>query len=175
MKQTIMIPFAAMCALGVFLFLFGCAPDDGVPAAEGTGSSASSGAPESDRVRALEARVEALKAEVRSRDEALRGELEAIRKSLDEVRDLLRNPAKPGDPAEGAPRAHGQEQDSQREQDRLDDELDTKAKTFVNESLDRLLEITKKLLDRMSGELDELDTTPKDGGAAPAEPKGDTI
>jgi Skp family chaperone for outer membrane proteins len=131
--------------------------------------------PESDRIRALEARLEALRAEVRSRDEALRGELEAIRTSLDEVRDLLRNPAKPGEPAEGAPRADGRERDSQREQDRLDDELDTKAKTFVNESMDRLLEITKKLLDRMSGELDELDETPKDGGAAPAEPEGDTI
>jgi hypothetical protein len=175
MKRTIRIPFAAMCALGVFLFLVGCASDDGVPAAEGSGPSVSSGAPESERVRALEARLEALGAEVRSRDEALRGELEAIRTSLDEVRDLLRNPVRPGEPAEGAPRADGREQNSQREQDRLDDELDTKAKTFVNESLDRLLEITKKLLDRMSGELDELDKTPKDDGAAPAEPKGDTI
>jgi Skp family chaperone for outer membrane proteins len=175
MKQTMMTPFAAMCALGFFLFLFGCAPDDGVPAAESTGPGVSSGVPEGDRVRALEARLEALRAEVRSRDEALRGELEAIRKSLDEVRDLLRNPAKPGGPAEGAPRADGQESDSQREQDRLDDELDTKAKTFVNESLDRLLEITKKLLDRMSGELDEMDKTPENDGAAPAEPKGDAI
>ncbi|MUM77267.1 hypothetical protein GKC30_06450 [Pseudodesulfovibrio sp. F-1] len=113
---------------------------------------------DSDRVSALEAEVAALREEMRARDEALRDELSLVRRGIDAVREALE--------ANAAPRPGAATSDAAAREDQ-DDELDIKARTFVNESLDRLLGITKKLLDRMDSELDKRDEQPSDGPQAP--------
>ncbi len=130
----------------------------------------SSGGPSgdtSDRLASLEAGVEKLKAETKVRDDALREELALVRKNLESIRSLLEagqggTPVKPKAGSGSAPELEG---------DALDEAIDTKAKTFVKENLDRLLAITKKLLDKMELELDR--QMEKDTQSAPLE--GDKI
>jgi hypothetical protein len=118
---------------------------------------------------------------MRGRDEALRGELAVIRQNLAGVREALRAGA--GLPGVGAPETGEAKagpgadapQATDKERDEMDDELDVKAKTFVKESLDRLLEITKKLLDRMDSELENRNDPSDDKSPAPDGTQGDRI
>lgn len=134
-----------------------------------------------DRVVALEAEVAALRQEMRARDEALRGELAVIRQNLDGVREALRAGAGlPGKAETGTAKAAPDTDaplppEGGDKRDALDDELDVKAKTFVRDSLDRLLAITRKLLDRMDSELEKRND-PSDGKSpAPDGTQGDRI
>jgi len=113
--------------------------------------------PDADRIQALEAEVKALRQEAGERDKVFRGELARVRENLDEIRSVLEAGRGSGEDAEsgGAP---------------TDKELDDKAKSFVGENLDRLMDLTRKLLDKMESELDE---TPRTTGEPPA--KGDEI
>lgn len=124
----------------------------------------SSESPEtSERLDALESEVKALKAEAGTREKALREELAQIRVNLDGIQSMLeveKGRAEAPEKSEAAPEA---------EEGDLDSQIDTKAKTFVKENLDRLLAITKKLLDKMESELDK--ATEEE---APA-PEGDEI
>lgn len=124
------------------------------------------------RLTALEAEVKALRDEARTREKTMREEMAMVRTNLASIRTLLEldrdrtaTPDKPGDtpnPDAAVPDASGPSDD-------LDRELDAKAKGFVKENLDRLLVITRKLLDKMERELDKQEETetPK--------PKGDEI
>lgn len=110
-------------------------------------SSDSSGM--ADRVTVLEAEVQALKAEARVREKAFREELAMIRVNLDGIQSLL-------EVEKGRAEALAKPEDLPKgDTGDLDEQIDTKAKTFVKENLDRLLAITKKLLDKMERELDE--------------------
>ncbi|MCJ2165691.1 MULTISPECIES: hypothetical protein [unclassified Pseudodesulfovibrio] len=97
------------------------------------------------RLEALEAEVAALRQEVKQRDQAFKDELIVVRKNLENIQKLLEvdeSRAKIREEAEsGIPSA--------------DKELDDKAKSFVDENLDRLLELTRKMLDKMEKEFDE--------------------
>ncbi|OIQ49596.1 hypothetical protein BerOc1_01521 [Pseudodesulfovibrio hydrargyri] len=100
--------------------------------------------PEAERIDALEAEVKALRQEAGERDQAFRAELAQVRENLEHIRSMLEKGAVPdgaaGDADSGAP---------------TDKELDDKAKSFVGENLDRLMELTRKLLDKMESELDD--------------------
>ncbi len=98
----------------------------------------------SDRLTALEAEVKALKLEAQVREKSFRGELVLIRKSLDGIQDLLKVDQGRAEALE-TPEAKGEDSDS---------DLNSKAKAFVDENLDRLLDLTKKLLDKMEQEFD---------------------
>jgi hypothetical protein len=132
-------------------------------------------------MRALETEVESLRQEMRARDEALRDELAVIRRNIDGVRDALAalgadsSPAPSPSAKPAAPDAPATPDAAEAERDALDNELDVKAKTFVKESMDRLLEITKKLLDRMDQELEKRDEPPADGGRTPDAGQGESI
>lgn len=111
-----------------------------------TACSSGDGA-DSDRLAALEVEVKALKLEAQNREKTFREELAQIRMNLEGIQDLLKVEKGRADVMDQpAPKAEGED---------LDNELDTKAKSFVNENLDRLLAITSKLLDKMEKELDE--------------------
>jgi len=118
----------------------------------------------SDRLAALEAEVKALKLEAQVREKSFREELTQIRKNLEGIQDILKVDKGRAD-ALVKPEA---------DVDPLDEELDTKAKSFVNENLDRLLEITKKLLDKMEQELDE-QMKKQETPETPEAPEGDEI
>ncbi|WP_319583013.1 hypothetical protein [uncultured Pseudodesulfovibrio sp.] len=101
--------------------------------------------PEAKRLDALEAEVKALRKEAGERDKAFRAELARVSENLEGIRSLLEKNGAPGKDAgqadsSGAP---------------TDEELDNKAKSFVDENLDRLMELTRKLLDKMESELDD--------------------
>jgi len=125
---------------------------------------------DSDRVSALEAEVAALREEMRARDEALRDELSLVRRGIDAVREALRADAALGKAVPGSAPAPGPDAATGGDEAReaLDDELDIKARTFVKESLDRLLGITRKILDRLDSELEKRDEPPAEGGQAPS-------
>lgn len=117
----------------------------------------------SQRLTALEAEVKALRAEAGAREKALREELAMIRVNLDGIQSMLeveKGRAEAKAAPEAAPQGDGAE---------LDKQIDTKAKTFVKENLDRLLAITKKLLDKMERELDRQDEKQSEA------PSGDEI
>lgn len=131
----------------------------------------SSQAPD-ERLAALEAEVKALKEEATARDKSLREELARIRLNLEGIHSILeveqgRAALKKAGPKVEAP--EGEEPGASGEQ--LDEKIDEKAKNFVNENLDRLLGLTKKLIDMMETELDkrmtEMENEP--------EPQGDKI
>lgn len=116
--------------------------------------------PDAGRLDALEAEVRTLKEEAGARDKAFREELAQVRRNLDAIRALLES---------------GQGGDTEREgavpgAAPSDEELDAKAKSFVSENLDRLMALTRKLLDKMES---ELDNKPREAGEPPA--KGDEI
>lgn len=103
----------------------------------------------SDRLAALEAEITALKLEAQARDKAMLEDLNAIRKNLDGIRTLIeveKKRAKAMDTPPAKPET---------EDEKLDDEINKKAKTFVNENLERLLDLTRKLLDKVEKEMDE--------------------
>lgn len=110
-----------------------------------------------DRISALEAEVAILK----ERDAAYREELAQVRKNLEAIQELLqidkgREQLKSGPESDAPP---------------SDEDLDAKAKSFVDKNLDRLLELTKKLLDKMEKEFDEQLEKKNE----PTPPKGDEI
>ncbi|MDD3311295.1 hypothetical protein [Pseudodesulfovibrio sp.] len=124
------------------------------------------------RLAALEAEVKALRDEARTREKAMREEMAMVRTNLASIRTILEldrgraaAPDKPGD----TPKPDTASPDASGPSDELDRELDAKAKGFVKENLDRLLVITRKLLDKMERELDKQEET------APPKPKGDEI
>ncbi|BDQ33986.1 hypothetical protein JCM14722_15280 [Pseudodesulfovibrio portus] len=93
-----------------------------------------------DRLSALEAEVAALK----ERSLASREELAQVRKNLEAIQDLLK-----------LDRDRARLEQDENTAPPSDEELDAKAKSFVDKNLDRLMEVTKKLLDKMEKELDE--------------------
>lgn len=104
-----------------------------------------------DRLAGLEAEVHALQVQSSARDAAVKEELATIRKNLEGIRSLI-EVEKSRAKALDTPKAQSK---SERERDKLDEELDIKAKNFVSENLDRLLDLTSKLLDKMEKEIDE--------------------
>lgn len=132
----------ALVAL-ILLMLTGCVTDSGAD----------------ERLETLEAEVNALKAEIASRDESLQEELAQIQKNLDVIRDILEMDKERAEALEKP----GQDAPS-------DEELDAKVKTFVGESLERLTDLTRKLLDKMQKELDAEEPT-----ETPTPPEGDQI
>ncbi|WP_319541636.1 hypothetical protein [uncultured Pseudodesulfovibrio sp.] len=102
-------------------------------------------AADSERITALEAEVRALRLKSEAWEKTVKKELALVRKNLESIQTLLENgtsrESDPGDNELSAPSA--------------EQELDEKAKSFVNENLARLMELTRKLLDNMEQELDE--------------------
>ncbi|WP_316899107.1 hypothetical protein [Pseudodesulfovibrio indicus] len=116
------------------------------------------------RIDALEAEVQALRRDETARDKRFSDELARVRESLESIRALLEiDRARTGDG--DAPGKSGADKPGPGEPP-SDEELDAKAKTFVGENLDRLLDLTRKLLDRMESELDD---KLKEPGEPPAE------
>lgn len=115
--------------------------------ASGCANNGSSG-PDSERLASLEAEVRTLKLEAQAREKRFKEELARIGKNLDAIRALL-------EMDDSRAKAVPPKTEPRTENDKLDDEIDTKAKNFVSENLDRLMSITKKLLDKMEQELDE--------------------
>jgi hypothetical protein len=116
--------------------------------------------PEADRLDALEAEVQALRQEAGERDKAFADELARVRENLEGIRALLKENGAPGKTGTDAGPGDAP----------TDKELDAKAKSFVGENLDRLMDLTRKLLDKMESELDD---TPQAAEEPPA--KGDQI
>jgi len=100
--------------------------------------------PEAKRLDALEAEVKALRQEAGEREKAFRAELVQVRKNLESIRSMLEKET-------GSGKAGGAAGSGTAPTDK---ELDDKAKSFVGENLDRLMELTRKLLDKMESELD---------------------
>jgi len=109
-----------------------------------------------DRLSALEAEVAALK----ERNLAGREELAQVRKNLEAIRELLK-----------LDQSRARLKEGEKTAPPSDEGLDAKARSFVDKNLDRLLEVTKKLLDKMEKELDEQFDEMKE----PAPPQGDEI
>lgn len=121
---------------------------------------------DAERLTALEAEVKTLQQEAQVREKIFREELAIIRMNLEGIQDVLK--VEKG-------RADLMDQPSaEDESDAQKRDLDAKAKSFVSENLDRLLAITKKLLDKMESELDE--QMKKNESPVPSEsPEGDQI
>ena len=101
-------------------------------------------APETDkRLEALEAEVLELKQQGIERDKAVREELSKIRATLESISAVLEVERGRADLEQDKPRSP------------LDKELDTKTRSFVDENLDRLMDLTRKMLDKMEKEFDE--------------------
>lgn len=123
---------------------------------------------DSGRLAALEAEVAALKAANAEQNAMFRQELAQIRKNLEGIRQLIElDKVRPKASA-------ADESDAEAKKDALRDDLDIKAKSFVSENLDRLMDITKKLLDKMETEIDEHMQKTEPEAPAPT-PKGETI
>jgi len=139
------IKYPVLAALILFCFaIAACAQD---------ATKAPSSDPE--RLTALETEVKALKLEATAREAAFKKELGLIRKNLEGIRALMEVEKGRADALDSP------KEEPQTEGDKLDDALNNKAKSFVNENLDRLLEITKKLLDKMEQELDKQTEEPE--------------
>ncbi len=123
----------------------------------------------SDRVGALEAEVKVLKSEAKAREKAFREELALIRKNLESIRALMEVGQAGGTVQPKAKLDAVPEDQTGTEGDSLDEQIDTQAKTFVKENLGRLLEITKKLLDKMEFELDKQLKEDAESGSADGE------
>lgn len=104
-----------------------------------TGSSIPSG--DKDRLSSLEQQVAELKAEAAAREERMKTELGLIRKNLQHIQTMLQLRDESSDALRSQPSEKG-------------DELN-QAKERFQESLDRLVDVTKKLLDKMEKEIDE--------------------
>lgn len=135
MRNT--LPLRSALAVLLLLALCGCNPP-----------SAEKGRDDAARIDALEAEVLALRREGAERDKRFSDELGRVRENLENIRALLEiDHARSG--SGDAPGKSGSGEPP------TDEELDAKAKTFVGENLDRLLDLTRKLLDRMESELDD--------------------
>lgn len=121
-----------VCLVLLVLTLCACSSDESVNA---------------DRLNALEAEVKILKQEARTSEKLFREELAQIRLNLEGIQGMLT--------VEKGRAALQDESADEAESDTQKRELDAKAKDFVSENLDRLLAITKKLLDKMERELDK--------------------
>lgn len=95
------------------------------------------------RIETLEAEVQTLKTEARERDQAIREELAKIRTTLESITAVLEVERGRADLEQGQSKTP------------MDEELDAKTKSFVDENLDRLMELTRKMLDKMEKEFDE--------------------
>ena len=97
-----------------------------------------------ERITALESSLETLRQEGKARDQELKEELSLLRTNLDAIRELMQLE---------------QERPGQLGQNGTTDEspggLDDKAKSFVEKNLNRLMDLTRKLLDKMEKELDK--------------------
>ncbi|QJB56214.1 hypothetical protein [Pseudodesulfovibrio sp. zrk46] len=133
MRNITCTPFVAALILALCLALTGCGQD----------SPSGLSAQDKERLTALENEVSTLKADAAAREQAFKEEFAQIRENLDAIRALIKLDK---ERAQAVPKVDG---------DKLDEEIDTKAKSFVSENLDRLLSITKKLLDKMEKELDK--------------------
>lgn len=131
----------------MFLFAFGCASN----------SPAGMTRKEQDRVAELEKSIADLKAITAKQNEDFMKELALIRDNLDAIHALLQEDKARTNVVEPS------------ESEGSDHDLDTKAKSFVSESLDRLFSITGELLNSMEKKLD--DQLKKDTPA----PKSDEI
>jgi len=109
---------------------------------------------ESERLSRLEAEVKALRAKSKAREEAFKEELVQVRKNLEGIKVVLEMDEGRAQVQEGTGKG-----------------LDEKTKSFVTENLDRLLNLTRKLLDTMEKELDEQLGDMNE----PAPPQGDAI
>lgn len=119
---------ATTVLLCVLLVLFACSG----PAAD------------SERLAAVEVELKALKLKSEARDKAIREELASVRKNLENIQALLE-----------IDKSCGAITEEESSSPTIEQELDEKAKSFVNENLARLMELTRKLLDNMEQELDE--------------------
>ncbi|NDV18104.1 hypothetical protein GO013_01560 [Pseudodesulfovibrio sp. JC047] len=100
---------------------------------------------DTSRIEALESEVKALRHTVDSRDSVVKDELVRLRQSLENIEALIEG---------GAvlePRAEKNEDIPATSEEALDE----KARSFVNDSLARLMDLTGQLLDDMERELDE--------------------
>lgn len=115
------------------VLMVGCAEDtpSSIPAS-----------PDSDRLAALEAEIAGLKAEARARENALKRELALIRSNLDHITEML----KVREQAEALPPSTPGET--------VDEAIEDAKKSF-RKNVDRLADVTKKLLDKMEKEIDE--------------------
>lgn len=102
-------------------------------------------AADSERLAAVEVELKALKLKFEARDTTIREELALVRKNLENIQALL----------EIDKSRDAVSEDEESSSPSLEQELDEKAKSFVNENLARLMELTRKLLDNMEQELDE--------------------
>jgi len=137
------------------LFVTGCSFD-----------SASDG--DRERLAALEKEVLTLKQSLKERETVMKEELASIKLSLEAIRKIVEMESERAkafdadkhgeDASEGTPAPESSEQD-----------LNDKAKTFVDKNLDRLMDLTQKLLDKMEKELD------KRLNDDPPAPQGDQI
>nr|WP_321259674.1 hypothetical protein [uncultured Pseudodesulfovibrio sp.] len=100
---------------------------------------------DSERLAAVEVELKALKLKAEARDKAIKEELALVRKNLENIQALL----------EIDESRDAVTEDKESSSPSIEQELDEKAKSFVNENLARLMELTRKLLDNMEQELDE--------------------
>ncbi len=131
-------------------------------AAFAMGGCSSDSGKDSERLTALEEEVKQLRVDVLEQDMRFKDELTQIRKNLEGIRGLIQVEKKRAEALEPS-QSEGDSGDN------FDENINNKAKSFVSENLDRLLDITKKLLDKMEMELDQQmeKTAPK--------PKGEEI
>ena len=95
------------------------------------------------RIETLENEVKTLREQGAERDKAIREELSKIRATLESISAVLEVERGRAGLDQGKPRTP------------LDKELDAKAKSFVDENLDRLMDLTRKMRDKMEKEFDE--------------------
>lgn len=136
MKTTTFTPIVSALLLVALLGLAGCADD--------TPSSVPSSSVQADRLTALEAEVATLKEEAITREAAMKEELALIRQNLEHIQSMLAIEKESEKVMKTPPPSD----------DSVDKELED-AKTSFKESLDRMVDVTKKLLDKMEKEIDE--------------------
>lgn len=111
------------------------------------------------RLQAIEAELAVIKAAGEEREAQLRHELSMINKNLETMRALIELDMQRAE--EGTASDDSVKDDAET--------LEGRTRTFVNENLDRLMDLTKKLIEKMEKEIDEA-RSPKE-----VEPEGDTI
>ncbi|QGY39742.1 hypothetical protein GM415_06285 [Pseudodesulfovibrio cashew] len=136
MKKHIIATVVLVCALAAGLLLAGCPSEPSPEARE-------------KRLAAMEAELAALKDEAKARDVEIKKELGLLRENLDSIRDIL-----------SVEQQRSELMDQNRTMGQSLDELNDKAKTLARESMDRLMELTKELLDKLEKKMDEQTTKP---------------
>ena len=128
---------ATLVAATCWLALTGCTGSNGV---------------DGERFAALEAEVKALREDNAARDESLREELARLRTTLAAIEELLE--LQTGQPLTKSPEAPAEESGEEPGQG-IGEDIDAKARGFIQKNLDRLMDLTTKLLDRMEQELEK--------------------